>query len=855
MKKLLTLILSTLLILPSAAKALQTQSTVNPLIPVNGQPVTAPPVQQNFLHTWNDINTILSWFPINLNNQSFVTGNLNIVNFNGGLNANSSTCWRGNGVWASCAGSASGSQGDIQYNFNGAFSSDSGFTRDPSTFTTNISGGGLTLGSPTGGDLGEGFLNVAGGLAVNGVTISTSFPTITLSGDTTGTGTTSITTTTGKVHGVTYPATPSTNTVPVVTSSNTVTYEAVPNAALANSSITIAGHSVSLGGTQTIACGDLSNGGTACTAATGTSGATVPFLNGVNTWSGSSNTFGAVSLGTTTLSNVTGSTQCLHVNSSGIVSGTGADCGSGSSGISIGTTTITGGTTTRVLFDNAGVVGEYSISGTGNVAMTTNGIFTTPNLGTPSAITLTNGTGLPISGLVNIGSNTMLSNWTSSSAAVLANTIPSCANDGSHALVYVNGTGLQCETITAGSGTVNAGTANQLAYYATSTNAVSGQAFLTTTSLGGLIWTGTSAPGATTNIGLTTAPIGTQINVLTPLFSDVTLGVGIGTTLTVPSDSVYIGNQVAHKMTSDGFYEFSGSVFGNGVHNVAIGAYAMGAATPASCTAKSGATSYTVAIGAYSGSNETCTHDDIDNTFVGDHSAFFATTGSGNTIIGGDTMGLSTGNQNTVVGYNATGFNGNLSGSNNLILGAFVASTTLTSGSSNILIGVDSSTDVASGSTSNTLKIKGTGTPAIVGTGLNSSPVIGIGTTAPNANVLFVNGSANATVQTPAISTSTFTPSGQGGNDIIVNLVHASCPCTLANFSGTIVPGQHGVLYVVQSSTGSDTIGTWGSDYFIAGGTSAITLSTSANAIDVFSYSVKDATHIVLSGPSLNVTH
>jgi hypothetical protein len=37
-------------------------------------------------------------------------------------------------------------------------------------------------------------------------------------------------------------------------------------------------------------------------------------------------------------------------------------------------------------------------SGTGFVAMTTNGVFTTPNLGTPSAITLTNGTGLPIAG-------------------------------------------------------------------------------------------------------------------------------------------------------------------------------------------------------------------------------------------------------------------------------------------------------------------------------------------------------------------------------------------------------------------------------------------------------------------------
>jgi len=60
----------------------------------------------------------------------------------------------------------------------------------------------------------------------------------------------------------------------------------VTNADLANSSITVAGHSVSLGGSTTIACGDLSNGATGCSTATGTSGATIPLLNGTNTWSG-----------------------------------------------------------------------------------------------------------------------------------------------------------------------------------------------------------------------------------------------------------------------------------------------------------------------------------------------------------------------------------------------------------------------------------------------------------------------------------------------------------------------------------------------------------------------------------------
>lgn len=638
MKRILTILSVFLMLLPISAIALQTQSTVNPLIPVNGQPITAPPIQQNFLHVYNDTNTIFSWFPINLNNQQFVTGNLNIINFNGGIGANSGTCWKGNGVWGSCTVNASGGNGYIQYNSGNAFASDSGFTRNPSTFVTNISGAGLTLGTPTGGDLGEGFLNVAGGLSINNVPVNSGTPTITLSGDTTGVGTTAITTTTGKVHGVTYPASPSANTVPVITSATsggTVTYEAVPNAALANSSITIAGHSVSLGGTQTIACGDLSNSGTACTATTGTSGTTVPFLNGANTWSGiqsfnsgdhvlngassgaltinaaaaagthtltfpagttdfsatggtsqvvkqtssggaftvarlacadlsdsgtgctgSGGTGGAVTLGTSAsvanpsipgdltsglmsdgvgltevvasgtkqitigtqgifLNGATGSAEGtgtlnatnlfkngtavltgnqtitlsgdttgsgatsiattlatvnsnvgsftnanITVNGKGLVTAAANGSSGGSTVIAIGTTTITGGTSTKVLFDNSGVAGEYTISGSGNVAMTTNSTFTTPALGTPSAlvltnatgtpsaITLTNGTGLPIGGLVNIGSNTMLGNWGATSGAVAANVIPSCAADGVHGLTYTNGTGVLCTSIT-----------------------------------------------------------------------------------------------------------------------------------------------------------------------------------------------------------------------------------------------------------------------------------------------------------------------------------------------------------------------------------------------------------------------
>lgn len=84
-----------------------------------------------------------------------------------------------------------------------------------------------------------------------------------------------------------YGGTSCTNQFPrSLNASGAATCATVANTDLANSSMTLAGHSVALGGTQTFACADLSNGATGCSTATGTSGATIPLLNGANTWSG-----------------------------------------------------------------------------------------------------------------------------------------------------------------------------------------------------------------------------------------------------------------------------------------------------------------------------------------------------------------------------------------------------------------------------------------------------------------------------------------------------------------------------------------------------------------------------------------
>ena len=61
----------------------------------------------------------------------------------------------------------------------------------------------------------------------------------------------------------------------------------------------------------------------------------------------------------------------------------------GSNSLVVGTTTITSGTTTRILYDNAGVLGEYTLTGTGTVVVMQNTpTLTTPVLGIASATSI-----------------------------------------------------------------------------------------------------------------------------------------------------------------------------------------------------------------------------------------------------------------------------------------------------------------------------------------------------------------------------------------------------------------------------------------------------------------------------------
>ena len=102
------------------------------------------------------------------------------------------------------------------------------------------------------------------------------------------------------------------------------------------------------------------------------------------------------------------------------------------------------------------------------------------------------------------------------------------------------------------------------------------------------------------------------------------------------------------------------------------------------------------------------------------------------------------------------------------------------------------------------------------------------------------------TPSTVTISTSTFTPVFANSNTFQLVLTHATCtvgsPCTIANPSGTIVPGTDLTIEVKQSSTGIDYV-TFGTYYKFPNGLAPV-LGTSANATDIISCHVSDATHL-----------
>lgn len=123
--------------------------------------------------------------------------------------------------------------------------------------------------------------------------------------------------------------------------------------------------------------------------------------------------------------------------------------GSVGGGITIGTSTITSGTNTRVLYDNSGVIGEYTLTGTGTVVvMATGPTLSNPVVGTQSASD--NSTKAASTAYVTNGISTALAGVNPAVAVSYATT---AAGDTS-GLTYANGTSGVGATLTGANNTV-----------------------------------------------------------------------------------------------------------------------------------------------------------------------------------------------------------------------------------------------------------------------------------------------------------------------------------------------------------------------------------------------------------------
>jgi len=514
--------------------------------------------------------------------------------------------------------------------------------------------------------------------------------------------------------------------------------------------------------------------------------------------------FGAFATGTDA-ANLTGTVSVNRFNSgsgassSTFLRGDGTWVNPTAAGITVGSTTVTGGTDTRVLRVNGSVLGEYTITGTGTVvAMQTSPSFTTPSLGAATGTSLTLGTptgGSEGSGTLNLaaylyqnGNITVADVPTFSSGFALAPIVPSLTSSstgghgecsGSYGL-WIIGIGKNaassltngCKSIAIGYNAFNA------AVHDSASIAIGPLALQVMNGGDANTAIGYQSMGALTgasifNVGVgnstmeqhTSGSYNTAVgahSMLAGLTGDENTGFGnsalyavsggnrntavgsdAASALVAANDVVAIGRRALYALVS-----------GDG--NVGIGLAAMQAQTSGSGNTGVG---YQVLINNVTGAG---------NSAVGDHALYNATTSTDTVAVGRDAGygvgGTYTATGNTLVGKqagysiatgtaanvfvgNAAGY-GATTGAQNVIVGASSSSAglnQLTTGSQNISIGFDNA--LASATANGQLVIGN----AIYGTGLTgtgstiSTAKIGILTKAP-AVELDVAGTINASV-------------------------------------------------------------------------------------------------------------
>lgn len=185
------------------------------------------------------------------------------------------------------------------------------------------------------------------------------------------------------------------------------------------------------------------------------------------------------------LSDVATGTQCLHANSSGVVSGTGSDCGAGGGGDTItspNSTLTVGGTTTNTTLDlnltnPNSWTGLQTFGAHASIAATAHGVLLSEGasavvataVGATNTVFLGN-TGadpsfgaVPLTAMATQGANTILGNYTAGTAVPTAGAAPAGGTSGcsgtTDAVIYTASTGWGCHQISGASTALSSVTA------------------------------------------------------------------------------------------------------------------------------------------------------------------------------------------------------------------------------------------------------------------------------------------------------------------------------------------------------------------------------------------------------------